>query len=669
MMDKFVGKRLDGRYEIEEIVGVGGMSVVYKAHDEIDDRTVAIKILKEELLESEEFRRRFKNESKAIAVMDHPNIVKVYDVGLGDRVQYIVEEYIDGITLKEYIEQQGVLPWKDALYFATQILCALQHAHDKGIVHRDIKPQNIMLLKDGTIKVTDFGIARFARSEQRTMTDKAIGSVHYISPEQAKGEATDAKSDLYSVGVLLYEMLTGKLPFDADSAVSVAIMQLQNEPIKPSSLNPDIPEGLEEITLRAMQKNPAERYQSAAEMLSDIDRLKKDPTAQFEYKYFVDNEPTKYVPAVREETVNEPEREPERKGGKKARKKSSATVPVLVGVAIAFVVALAVVALLIVRGSKIDKTEISCPKFVGQDYNYVIEQYKDQYTFVLKSSDYSSEYPAGQIMSQTPGAGKMVKRGSEITVTVSLGGKKQIMEDYVGYKLDRAEDNMKALRLKYETKEIYSDQQADGYVISTVPAGGEEVDSTVTVIVYVSKGPVPSFVVVSNYVGMTESDAKRLIEGDGLKVGSVSYGDSTKYPKGYVIFQSISSGSTVNNGSAVDLTISSGASVSIQYDIPSDANKSFNMTAFYDGRQIADTGSLDPTTIESKSSAISITQAMGNFESGKYTVYLKYNGYDYGKYSIDFSTGTATVKESFTLPREAYFTDQNTGGAPAEGQQ
>ncbi len=669
MMDKFVGKRLDGRYEIEEIVGVGGMSVVYKAHDEIDDRTVAIKILKEELLESEEFRRRFKNESKAIAVMDHPNIVKVYDVGLGDRVQYIVEEYIDGITLKEYIEQQGVLPWKDALYFATQILCALQHAHDKGIVHRDIKPQNIMLLKDGTIKVTDFGIARFARSEQRTMTDKAIGSVHYISPEQAKGEATDAKSDLYSVGVLLYEMLTGKLPFDADSAVSVAIMQLQNEPIKPSSLNPDIPEGLEEITLRAMQKNPAERYQSAAEMLSDIDRLKKDPTAQFEYKYFVDNEPTKYVPAVREETVKEPEREPERKGGKKTRKKSSATVPVLVGVAIAFVVALAVVALLIVRGSKIDKTEISCPKFVGQDYNYVIEQYKDQYTFVLKSSDYSSEYPAGQIMSQTPGAGKMVKRGSEITVTVSLGGKKQIMEDYVGYKLDRAEDNMKALRLKYETKEIYSDQQADGYVISTVPAGGEEVDSTVTVIVYVSKGPVPSFVVVSNYLGMTESDAKRLIEGDGLKVGSVSYGDSTKYPKGYVISQSISSGSTVNNGSAVDLTISSGASVSIQYDIPSDANKSFNMTAFYDGRQIADTGSLDPTTIESKSSAISITQAMGNFESGKYTVYLKYNGYDYGKYSIDFSTGTATVEESFTLPREAYFTDQNTGGAPAEGQQ
>ena len=277
MMDKFVGKRLDGRYEIQEIVGVGGMSVVYKAHDEIDDRTVAIKVLKEELLESEEFRRRFKNESKAIAVMDHPNIVKVYDVGLGDRVQYIVEEYIDGITLKEYIEQQGVLPWKDALYFATQILCALQHAHDKGIVHRDIKPQNIMLLKDGTIKVTDFGIARFARSEQRTMTDKAIGSVHYISPEQAKGEATDAKSDLYSVGVLLYEMLTGKLPFDADSAVSVALMQVQQKAVPPSQIVPDIPPAVEHIVMKAMRKNVEARYQNAGEMLADIEKFKENP--------------------------------------------------------------------------------------------------------------------------------------------------------------------------------------------------------------------------------------------------------------------------------------------------------------------------------------------------------------------------------------------------------
>ena len=656
-MDKFVGKRLDGRYEIEEIVGVGGMSVVYKAHDEIDDRTVAVKILKEELLQNEEFRRRFKNESKAIAVMDHPNIVKVYDVGFGDRVQYIVEEYIDGITLKEYIERQGVLPWKDALYFATQILRALQRAHDKGIVHRDIKPQNIMLLQDGTIKVTDFGIARFARSEQRTVTDKAIGSVHYISPEQAKGEATDAKSDLYSVGVLLYEMLTGKLPFDADSAVSVAIMQLQNEPIKPSTLNPEIPEGIEEITLRAMQKNPAERYSSAAEMLSDIETFRRNPSVQFEYKYFVDNEPTKYVSDITPTQIKEKPEEEE--VDLIPSKKKSKTVPVLVGVAIAFMAALAIVLVLLLNRAKIDKTEISCPKFVGQDYNYVIEQYKDQFTFTVKSKDYSSDYPAGQIMSQTPDAGKMVKRNSEIFVTVSLGGKKQVMEDYVGYKLDRAESNMNALKLKYETKEIYSDTQAEGYVISTVPSAGEEVDSTVTVIVYVSKGPVPSFVMVSNYVGMTESDAKRLVEGDGLKIGNVSYGESSKYPKGYVISQSVSSGSTVNNGSAVDLVISSGNAVPISYDIPDDANKLFNITVFYEGKQIYETGNLDPTTMDSKTSSISISQAMGNFDSGKYTVFLKYNGYDYGKYTIDFSSGTAKAEEHSTLPREAYYAEGN----------
>lgn len=256
ILENYCGKRLDGRYEIREIIGVGGMAVVYKAYDVIDDRIVAIKILKEEFLANDEFRRRFKNESKAIAVLSHPNIVKVYDVSFGDRLQYIVMEYIEGITLKEYIEQQKVINWKEAVHFVTQILKALQHAHDKGIVHRDVKPQNIMLLQDGTIKVTDFGIARFCRGDTRTMTENAIGSVHYISPEQARGEITDDKADIYSVGVVMYEMLTGQLPFQSDSAVSVAIMQLQQEAKRPREINPDIPLGLEQITLRAMQKIP-----------------------------------------------------------------------------------------------------------------------------------------------------------------------------------------------------------------------------------------------------------------------------------------------------------------------------------------------------------------------------------------------------------------------------
>ena len=247
-MDKYTGKRLDGRYEIHELIGVGGMAYVYRAFDTIDDRTVAIKILKDEFLGNEEFIRRFKNESKAIAVLSHPNIVKVYDVSFGDRIQYIVEEYIDGITLKDYLSQQHEIKWKEAIHFTIQILRALQHAHEKGIVHRDIKPQNIMLLQDGTIKVTDFGIARFSRSETRTMTGKTIGSVHYIAPEQARGDLTDEKADIYSVGVMLYEMLTGRLPFEADNAVSVAMMQLQADPKPPREINPAIPDGLEEIT-------------------------------------------------------------------------------------------------------------------------------------------------------------------------------------------------------------------------------------------------------------------------------------------------------------------------------------------------------------------------------------------------------------------------------------
>lgn len=240
-MDKYLGKRLDGRYEIHELIGIGGMANVYRCTDTIDDREVAIKILKDEFLNNEEFIRRFKNESKAIAMLSHPNIVKVYDVSFGDMIQYIVMEYIDGITLKEYIDRQGVIEWRDALHLTTQVLRALQHAHESGIVHRDIKPQNIMLLQDGTIKVTDFGIARFSDKATRTMTDQAIGSVHYIAPEQARGDITDGKTDLYSVGVMLYEMLTGKLPFEGDSAVTVALMQLQSTPRMPREVNPSIP--------------------------------------------------------------------------------------------------------------------------------------------------------------------------------------------------------------------------------------------------------------------------------------------------------------------------------------------------------------------------------------------------------------------------------------------
>lgn len=284
-MDKYIGKRLDGRYEIRELVGVGGMANVYKAFDIVENRLVAVKVLRDEYMDNEEFLRRFRNESKAVASLSHEHIVKVYDVSFSQKMHSIVMEYIDGVTLKEYIDQRVRLSWKETVAFTEQILRALQHAHDNGIVHRDIKPQNMMLLADGNLKVTDFGIARFARSVTKTITDRAIGSVHYISPEQAQGGTIDEKTDIYSVGVMMYEMLTGRLPFDADSPVTVAIKQIQSEPPMPTRLNPDIPEGLETITMRAMQKDPTRRYQSAAEMLRDIGEFKKNPSIDFAYKY------------------------------------------------------------------------------------------------------------------------------------------------------------------------------------------------------------------------------------------------------------------------------------------------------------------------------------------------------------------------------------------------
>lgn len=373
-MDNYVGKRLDGRYELQEVIGVGGMAVVYKAYDNIDDRTVAVKILKDEFLASEEFRRRFKNESKAIAVLSHPNIVKVYDVSYGDKLQYIVMEYVEGITLKEYIEQQGVISWKETVHFTTQILRALQHAHDKGIVHRDIKPQNIMLLENGTIKVTDFGIARFSRSETRTMTDTAIGSVHYISPEQARGDITDDKSDIYSVGVVMYEMLTGQLPFQSDNSVSVAIMQLQTDPVKPREINSSIPEGLEQITMRAMQKNPKDRYQSAAEMILDLEEFKRNPSIKFDYSYFVDNEPTKFVDKTAPVTVpmanssdtrviDNPQ--PATEETNKTTEKNK-MIPILSGIVIGFVAVLAIVLICLYSFTDVFNRKLTVPKLINK---------------------------------------------------------------------------------------------------------------------------------------------------------------------------------------------------------------------------------------------------------------------------------------------------------------
>ncbi|MDE7278935.1 MAG: Stk1 family PASTA domain-containing Ser/Thr kinase, partial [Oscillospiraceae bacterium] len=454
-MSSVISYLLDGRYEITELIGVGGMADVYKATDILEDRVVAVKILKNEFADNEEFVRRFRNESKAIAVLSHPNIVKIYDVGFTEKIQFIVMEYIDGITLKEFMEQQGVIKWKDCIHFITQILRALQHAHDRGIVHRDIKPQNIMLFPDGTIKVMDFGIARFAREEGKTISDKAIGSVHYISPEQASGDVTDEKSDIYSVGVMMYEMLTGEKPFDGDNPVSVALMHMQNEAKPLRAVNDSVPEGLEEIVLRAMQKEASKRYQSASEMIKDIEEFKKNPSIVFEYKYL--SEKTQYFnagaisKAAAESSSKSVAMNPERGGDiRKMRtrtktkeeldnydnyddyeedekpSKSSYFVVVLTAIAagiVIIVVAFIAIMLMNVFDGDEDLNMIGkMPNLRGLSYQEVANYYASSFDVVVENKEFSSEYPEGAIIDQSPTEGKDYMVGnSTVKLIVSKG--------------------------------------------------------------------------------------------------------------------------------------------------------------------------------------------------------------------------------------------------------
>ncbi len=572
-MDKYVGKRLDGRYEIKEVIGVGGMAYVYKAYDSIDDRTVAVKILRDEYLANEEFTRRFKNESKAIAILSHPNIVKVYDVSFGERLQYIVMEYIDGITLKEYIEQQRDIKWKEAVHFTVQILRALQHAHDKGIVHRDIKPQNIMLLPDGTIKVTDFGIARFSRNEIRatSATDKAIGSVHYISPEQARGDITDEKADIYSTGVMLYEMLTGRLPFEADSAVSVAIMQLQSEPKLPREINPSIPEGLEEITIKAMQKDPAKRYQSAAEMLYDIDEFKRNPSIHFEYKYFVDETPTRFVEAITkvkgetalEETPEEADELAEE--GAEEEKKGPPVLPILAAIAGAFVVVgLIFVAIIFIFGL-VDpgKENIEVENFVGKTLEEVTnnEEYAKLYKFNPPEQEYSNEYDKGVICKQNPKPGTSKKIKVEITLTVSMGKRTvQIPEVQENEHKDVVVSRITAAGFVPQLTQMTSDTVAKDRVVKTVPAFPDQAEEGSVVVIYVSTGEEePEPISVPNVINLGLEDAKTQLRNAGFIVNdpAVKYVND-KSPKGTVLQQSLEKGSMQKPGTECVLTVSSG---------------------------------------------------------------------------------------------------------------
>ncbi len=602
-MDNFCGKRLDGRYELREIIGVGGMAVVYKAYDNIDDRIVAIKILKDEYLSNEEFKRRFKNESKAIAVLSHPNIVRVYNVSFGDRIQYIVMEYVDGITLKEYIEQQGVVNWKEAVHFMGQILAALQHAHDKGIVHQDIKPQNILLLQDGTIKVTDFGIARFSRADSNTTSDKAIGSVHYISPEQARGELTDEKADIYSVGVVMYEMLTGQLPFQSDSAVSVAIMQLQQDPKRPREIVSTIPMGLEQITIRAMQKNPNSRYRSAAEMLMDINDFKRNPSIKFDYTYFVDQEPTKYI-----KTNNSIPREPrhtveDRNTVSDEKRVMNKTTAIMMG-AIAGIIVLALIIGAILIGTGNQKVEV--PNFTSFNYYTQIEnnkEYTDIFNFEIELVE-NSTLEDGTVTEQDPAASTKVKKGSTITLTVVQKNSILLESTIIGMTEEQAKNYLNSRGIISTIIPEYSDTAKKGTVLRTSPEVGSTVKIGSDVKVYVATDTQET-VKVPDLKEYERVAAEQLLKGLGLEVGVVTEVNS-ELAAGLVVEQGVEPDLEVPIGSKIDFSISNGvppeSSVEIFVTLPN-VNKSgilkvyINNALFYTSGELYLDGGVSSVTL------------------------------------------------------------------------
>ncbi len=593
-MDKYIGRLLDNRYEILEVIGTGGMAVVYKARCHRLNRLVAIKILKDDYLEDEEFRRRFHSESQAVAMLSHPNIVSVYDVSTSITADYIVMELIDGITLKQYMEKKGVLNWKETLHFAIQIAKALEHAHSRGIVHRDIKPHNVMVLKNGSVKVTDFGIARMM-SKGNTLTKEALGSVHYISPEQAKGGRVDNRSDIYSLGVVMYEMMSGRPPYDGESPVAVAIQHINGGAAMPSTLNPNIPGGLEQIIMKAMAHETADRYASATQMLTDMDEFRKNPAILFDYNTPPIDEVTKLQkpPLVLEtpETQTTAERVERRGSGERRpagpqrrtagsgakrsqnprrrseadeeeKRNNTATIAII---ACSVVMVIAIVVFLVVLfsdGSAVKPELVDVPDLVGQVYKELPE-YED-FKVKIDQEVYDDKYPAGQIIGQTPEANTQIEKGKTVYVTVSLGQAQEAakMPDVTGWELSQAERTLNNLSMNLQIipKEEYTDETPKGKVIRTEPAVGTELKVGQRIAVYVSKGVEVKTSVMPDVVGDKKESAQTVLNSQNLELDIVieEIFDS-KVAAGLVIRTEPANGEELITRQKVTLFVSKGA--------------------------------------------------------------------------------------------------------------
>jgi serine/threonine protein kinase len=566
-MDRYIGKLLDNRYELQEVIGTGGMAVVYKARCHRLNRLVAVKVLKSELAQDAEFRRRFHDESQAVAMLSHPNIVAVYDVSKSDDLNYIVMELIDGITLKQYMQKKGApLNWREALHFITQIMKALGHAHGRGIIHRDIKPHNIMVLRDGSVKVADFGIARLASATQSTLTQEALGSVHYISPEQARGSRVDERSDLYSAGVVLYEMITGRLPYEGDSPVSVAIQHINSIPLSPRELNPEIPEALEAITMKAMASNVSQRYESADAMLSDLEEFRKNPNINFDFvkeNLFSDgnDEPTQVVSTVRGSSEMRRSRSSERK--KEEGKRDIKPIAIAAGAITIFI--LGIVLFLwkfFFSGLFVPTPSYEVPNFVGQTLTDVYKNEKVMNkTFTIVEQKTSSDQDAGTIVKQDPGGGEQVKEaGTTITVYISTGAGKLTVPDMDEHTDQQtAKSKLTNMGLVAKIVEQYDDKVTVDYVISCDPEPGTEVAKGDTVTVYISQGPETKTITVGEYEGKTLEEATKLIAADGLVLGNVKKEYSPTVAENTVIVQDIAKGAQIVAGkNKINLTVSLG---------------------------------------------------------------------------------------------------------------
>ena len=596
-MDQYIGKMLDNRYEILERIGTGGMAIVYKAKCHRLNRLVAIKILKSDLAQNEEFRRRFNAESQAVAQLSHPNIVSVYDVSRGGDMEYIVMELIDGITLKQYMEKRGQLNWRESLHFITQIMRGLSHAHSRGIIHRDIKSQNIMVLRDGSVKVADFGIACLADSAQ-TLTQEALGSVHYISPEQARGDRPDARSDIYSSGVVLYEMLTGRLPFEGESAVSVAIQHLSSIPLAPREINPDIPEQLELICMKAMAPDLEHRYQSADAMIADLEAFRKNPEVEMKFDLSdlrpeENDEPTRTIRTMPSHTVTIPVHQPERNYPRRERdedeeprRAGSGKRGVLVGAVTVAAVAVVIVLFKTILGS-------FAPAVVDQYqvpdlYNMTIEEAENDpriegvFEIQKAGSEFSADVPEGHILRQDPKK-EETRKGSQlvIQVWVSAGEETGEVPDLENKSEQDARILLEKLNKEYnleltvETPEElkqFSEEITEGYVIKTEPAQGEILKKGDTVKLILSKGPDIKPVTVLPFVGMSIDSVLSQLESYKLTcdAADVEVVDSDK-PGGTIVWQSPASGETVPEWTTIKFRVSAGLASSalpITVDIP-----------------------------------------------------------------------------------------------------